>query len=280
MKSVLFTKPKPVTLECLQYLVNQGEQLLGVIVYNQLSYVDSPFTLYCEEHDVLLYDASEADAFFEENRNRVDMIYCSTFPKRLKREWLEAAKIAAINFHSAPLPKYRGVFGYNFAFLNQEDEYGVTCHFLAEQFDEGDVIDVLRFPYDFKKGSVKELISLADQHLYRIFCKTYQRFKSGEKVVGRPPNGGVYYSRQDFERAKETLPGESEELSLRRVRAFGYPPYEGAYIRLGREKVFLVPEAQYKVLVSPVDKQTTGGGGRIEELIWKNTTHCAQKGAA
>lgn len=249
MESVLFTKPKPITQKCLRYLVEQREELLGVFLYDKASYVDSSFALYCKEHDVPLYDTSEADAFFEKNRDHIDMIYCNTFPKRLKREWLETAKIAAINFHCAPLPEYRGVFGFNFAFLNQESEFGVTCHFLSEQFDEGDIIEVLRFPYDFERGSVKELVDLSDQYLYRLFCRTYQRFKGGEKVMGLPQSGGSYYSREDFEKAKEIRPGESEELTLRRIRAFWYPPYEGAYMRFGREKVFLVPEPQYKTLM-------------------------------
>lgn len=258
MKSVFFTKPKPVTLECLRYLVEQGEELLGVIVYDKPSYAGSPFTLYCKENGVPLFDASEADGCFEKNLGEIDMVYCSTFPKRLKREWLEAAKIAAVNFHSAPLPEYRGAFCYNFAFLNQEKEYGITCHFLAEQIDEGDIIEVVKFPYDFEKGSLEELVSLSNQHLYRLFCKTYQHFKSGEKVAGQPQDGGTYYSRRDFEREKEVHPGESEELTLRRIRAFWYPPYEGAYIRLGGEKVFLVPERQYKALAasSPSRGQT------------------------
>lgn len=249
MKSILFTKPKPVTLECLRYLVEQGEELLGVIVYDKPAYAGSVFTQYCEKAGVPLFDASETDFCFEKNRDQIDMIYCNTFPKRLKREWLEAAKIAAINFHCAPLPEYQGAFCYNFAFLNQEKEYGITCHFLTEQIDKGAIIEVVRFPYDFEKGSLEDLVDLSNQHLYRLFCKTYQRFKSGEKITGQPQSGGIYYSRKDFEREKEIRPGESAELSLRRIQAFWYPPYEGAYIRLGGKKVFLLTEQQYKALV-------------------------------
>lgn len=273
MRSVFFTKPKPVTLECLRYLVEQGEELLGVIVYDKLSYADSPFARYCETNGVPFFDASEADDCFEKNRSRIDMVYCSTFPKRLKREWIGTAKIAAINFHSAPLPEYRGAFCYNSAFLNQEKEYGITCHFLVERIDEGDIIEVVRFPYDFEKGSLEDLVSLSNQHLYRLFCKTYQRFKNGEKVIGRPQGGGTYYSWQDFEKAKEIRLGESEELTPRRIRAFWYPPHEGAYIRLGGEKIFLVPEPQYKVLIKmpSVDGQMSGGRGTLRG----NLTLCA-----
>lgn len=257
MKSILFTKPKQLTLDCLRYLVEQGEELLGVILYDKEAYAGSAFSTYCEVNDLPLLDFSETDACFEAHKGEIDMVYCNTFPRRLKKEWIEAANIAAINFHGGPLPDYQGAFSYNFAFLNDEKEYGITCHFLAEQIDRGDIIEVLRFPYDFKNGSVKELVELSSQHLYELFQKIYTRFKDGEEVLGTPQRGpGRYYSRQDFEREKEVHSEESEELALRRIRAFWYPPYEGAYLRLGGEKVYLVPEAAYKALTcQPLDNK-------------------------
>ena len=243
MKSIFFTKPKDVTFECLKFLVEQGEELLGVVIYDKSHYEGGKFFSYCKEKDIPIIDFAEVEETLKHRSEKIEMIYCNTFPKRLKAEWLALAQIAAINFHSAPLPDYRGVFAYNFAFLNGEKEFGVTCHYLDRNFDTGDIIEVSRFPYDFEHGNVAELVSLSNQYLYQLFCKTYLRFKNREVIVGVPQTGGHYYSRQDFENAKKIQPTDDIDMILKRVRAFWYPPYKGAYLELHGHKLYLVPDS-------------------------------------
>ena len=249
MKSVLFTKPKPVTFDCLRFLVEQGEEILGIVLYDKQNYTNSTFSRFCSEKHIKIYDFSEADDFFAKHQNEIEMIYCNTFPQKIKSSWINLAQIAAINFHSAPLPEYKGPFGYNFALLNHEAEYGVSCHFLVDKFDEGDIIEVLRFPYDAKNGTVKGLVELSNDFLFQLFQKTYLRFKSGEKVTGSHQTGGRYYSREEFERQKQVLPGEDQAKILDKIRAFWYPPFDGAYMMVNGQKIMLVIEDDYKLMV-------------------------------
>lgn len=249
MNSIYFTKPKQTTLECLKFMVAQGENILGVIICNKQDYENSKFINYCTNKNISVYDYTEADTCFNRNKGNIELIYCNTFPKKIKNEWISQAEIAAINFHSAPLPEYRGVFGYNFAILNQETEYGVSCHFLSSEFDEGDMIEVLRFPYDCLNGNVGELVELSNYYLLQLFRKIYMKYKNGESIKGTKQSCGNYYSRKDFELAKKITIQDSPERILRKIRAFWYPPYEGAYMVIDNQKVFLVLEENYRSVI-------------------------------
>lgn len=249
MKSILFTKPKNVTLACLRFMVEMGDEILGVVLYNKHLYTESPFVGYCEDKGIEVWDFKQADELFSRYHDQIEIIISNTFPKRIKESWICLAKRAAFNLHMAPLPEYRGTFGYNFALLNCEKEYGVSCHFLSKEFDTGDLIEVLRFPYDGENGSVQELVDLTDTYLYNLFCKTYMRFKSGERVTGTPQKEGRYYSRDDFEKAKQILSSDSSKTIIDKVRAFWYPPFEGAYIMVEGKKFFLIPQEEYNRIV-------------------------------
>ena len=62
-------------------------------------------------------------------------------PKRL----IDKASIAAINFHPAP-PEYPGSGCINFALYDEVNEYGVTAHVMNELVDNGQILEVRRFP--------------------------------------------------------------------------------------------------------------------------------------
>jgi len=57
---------------------------------------------------------------------------------------LETARIAAINFHPAPV-EYPGSGCINWALYDNASHYGVTAHLMAEKVDSGPVIECRRF---------------------------------------------------------------------------------------------------------------------------------------
>lgn len=58
---------------------------------------------------------------------------------------LDRAYVAAINFHPAP-PEYPGSGCINFALYDEVTEYGVTAHIMNEHVDNGEILEVRRFP--------------------------------------------------------------------------------------------------------------------------------------
>lgn len=232
MRGVFFTKPKTLTKRCLEYLVESEEDVLAVVLSGKESYMNTDLIALAKDHGIRVIDYAECDAFFAENAGLIEMIWCNTFPKRIKSAWIETASVAAVNFHVAPLPDYRGVFGFNFAFLNGEKEFGVTAHMLDGDFDTGAIIEVERFPFDFESGSVKELVELSEEHMFHLFKRVCGRFARGEDVIAEEQDlsKGNYYSRDDFEKSKIITPSDTMEDIQRKVRAFWFPPYEGAYV--------------------------------------------------
>ncbi|WP_270549448.1 formyltransferase family protein [Eggerthella lenta] len=241
MRSVFFTKPKKLTEEMLGFMLDQGEDVLAVVVSGKAQYADSGLFRMCDEAGADIVDYDDCDAFFRDHDGEIDMIWCCTFPKIVKGEWLCSASTAAVNFHPAPLPDYRGAFLYNFAILNGEEEYGVTAHLMSERFDEGALIEVDRFPFDCANRPLSELVSVSEGRLLELAKRTYLRFVSGEEVRAIPqdPASGAYYSRKLFEESKRVRLDEDPEAIERRIRAFWIPPHEGAYVEIGGERFYL-----------------------------------------
>jgi len=62
----------------------------------------------------------------------------------LKRNLINKAKIAAINFHPGT-PNYRGIGCVNYALYENAKYYGSTCHLITEKIDKGQILNVQKF---------------------------------------------------------------------------------------------------------------------------------------
>lgn len=242
MNILFFTKPKASTLECLKFLYEQGEELLGVVIYDSQRFKGGDFWNFCMDKKIKIYDGDEIYSDSNRFKDKLDVIFVNTYPKLIRNGLIEMAGKGAVNFHAAPLPEYRGVFGYNFAIYNGERRYGVTVHQLSGQFDRGDIIEVDRFDIDPDNITVRELVDLSDRHLIALFKKTFLRIKNDEEIDFLKQGEGRYYSRKDFEELKQIRDTDSADVIKRKIRAFWYPPYEGAYMVLQGEKFGLVTE--------------------------------------
>lgn len=57
----------------------------------------------------------------------------------LSPEILNKASKGAINFHPAP-PIYRGIGSHHYAIYNGDSTFGVTCHHMTKEIDQGEII--------------------------------------------------------------------------------------------------------------------------------------------
>lgn len=53
---------------------------------------------------------------------------------------LNTARVAAINYHDGPLPRYAGVYATTWALLNGETAHAISWHLMTEKADEGDLL--------------------------------------------------------------------------------------------------------------------------------------------
>lgn len=74
-----------------------------------------------------------------------DLIMCFSFPYRLPSELTAIPKIGAVNLHPAVLPSYRGPNVFRM-FYEDWHEYGVTIHWMDDDFDTGNILSQSRIP--------------------------------------------------------------------------------------------------------------------------------------
>lgn len=151
------------------------------------------------------------------------------YPHRVAPEVLAAPKQGFINFHTAPLPDFRGVAGINFAILEDVRIWGVSAHYMDATIDTGDIIEVRRFPIVPAEETALSLDLRSQNVLYQLFLDVVDALLAGDALPRELQGaGGRYISKADFEVARRILPSDPPEVRERKRRAFFYPPHEGA----------------------------------------------------
>jgi methionyl-tRNA formyltransferase len=150
----------------------------------------------------------------------------------IKRTLLEIPRIAAVNFHNGPLPRYRGVNVYSWAIINGESHYGVTWHLMDQGIDTGDILAQKMFPLSahetpntlvakgFRAG-----VELLHDFLPKLITGQHAPVKQDEALATYYskrdcPNGGRIDFRWSFSRIERFVRG----LDFRPLKnSFVYP---------------------------------------------------------
>ena len=100
----------------------------------------------------------------------------------LPKHLLNNARVAAINFHPAPV-EYPGSGCVNFALYDDAKEYGVTAHIMTEKIDGGPILDCKRFAI-YPEDTVKTLLERTHLKLQDLFFEVAPRLiKGGESQL-------------------------------------------------------------------------------------------------
>jgi len=124
----------------------------------------------------------------------------------------------AVNFHPSPLPEGRGPYPLVRAILENRSQWAITCHQINERFDEGNILDLEKFPVNGDESH--ETLRLKTQMAAgRLAARVAARLESlWEGAV--PQEAGTYWkiwSEQD-----RTIDfNQSIETIMRQIRAFG-----------------------------------------------------------
>lgn len=128
-------------------------------------------TDYAEKIDII-YSAQRNDPLPSKVSDwEGDYIVCFRSYHILKKNLLDKAKIAAINFHPGS-PKYPGSGAASWALYNNDTKFGVTAHIINELIDNGEIIDVLEFPIN-AQDNIDILSKRSKDMLYRLFIRVF-----------------------------------------------------------------------------------------------------------
>jgi methionyl-tRNA formyltransferase len=127
-------------------------------------YLDSLNLEYCI---FTIQDDSKLESF------ELGVSYC--YPKKIIEPLLSTPKKGFVNYHPAPLPKYKGPNEYEDAIKNQETSWGVTVHHMDENFDTGKIITIKKFKLHEPPTSILELGAISHYFLFELFKETIEK---------------------------------------------------------------------------------------------------------
>ena len=96
--------------------------------------------------------------------------YC--YPRKIIEPVLSTPLKGFVNYHPAPLPKYRGPTELENAIQNKETDWGVTVHYMDANYDTGDIIKIKKIKLHESPRSSEELGAVSHYFLFQLFKET------------------------------------------------------------------------------------------------------------
>lgn len=235
MNKLLFMGRKAYAAEALTWCVNNGWDVVAVVTDNHQE--TSPTANTARKFGLELLDYDSLIGKIESKNLEFDLAISYVYWRILKKPIIQTPKLGILNFHPAPLPELRGTGGFNLAILENHKSFGVTVHYMDEGIDTGPVIDVDRFYIDAKSETAQSLEEKSHKRMVELFKKTLTRVREEGILPSKTITGGKHLSRKEMEALKKIKPGDDIDA---KIRAFWFPPYDGAYVEIDGKNYTLV----------------------------------------
>lgn len=123
-----------------------------------------------------------------------DLCVICHFERLIKKPLLSLPKYGFINVHPSLLPNYRGMSPQHWPIINGEKESGITCHYVDDGIDTGDII-------------VQRAVTLTDdmyvsdlQHIWlteypALVEEAIMKIRNGEPTLSQKHLNGSYYGK-------------------------------------------------------------------------------------
>jgi len=175
------------------------------------------------------------------------------FPLIIPNNILSIFKEGSFNLHGAILPDYRGTFSGVWSLINDEKYAGSTIHYMNENIDTGDIVEVKKCEIDINDTgyTLYEKTSMLSISLFKKYCN---KLINGEKISGFPQNlkDGNYYPRKLPYEGKINWSWSSNKIG-NFCRALNFPPFKSATTVVnGKEiEIIRVKSLKFKSVSSP-----------------------------
>ena len=231
-------KCKRSAARALDWLVAEGVEVAAVVASepDRFTREEQRVDLVAERHGLRVVSDDELYADPPED---VDVVISFLFWKLIREPLVTLGRIGCLNFHPAPLPDLRGLGGYNVAILEGMRDWGVSCHFVDQSFDTGDLVEVERFPIDPDSATAFSLDLESQERLLGLFQRVMSMAIAGR---GAAPNTAGDRALRGCRRVRASAPGAPGDDLDRKLRAFWYPPHPGALLEVDGRDLTLVDE--------------------------------------
>ena len=219
-------------LKVLEFLKKQKENVCGLAVHipEKAKYVDEIIkNSQLPKSKIIKGDRiNEAETVKKIKRLKPDIILSICFGYILKPEIIKIPPLGVINLHTAYLP------------YNQGANPNVALHYINQGIDTGDIITQKQVPVDwFYTG--KTLYEKLEKEAFKLFQQTWPDIKAGRIKRKKQRGRGSFHRLKDLEKIDRiNLNKEYKAKDLINIlRSRTFPPYNGAYIEIEGEKIYL-----------------------------------------
>jgi len=229
-------------MNCISHLMNKFFFKVRAIVTNKKFYsgLRSSFPNY-HDVDFISNEARNVDAILLAIKKLdIDTLISVQHNWILPKTVLDAVNGNAFNLHNAKLPEYKGYNSIFYSLINNDSAYTSTIHLMNEVVDSGDIIieGITKiYPDDTALSLYARTVDVAT-NTFLSFLNMLKDKNFTRKPMGK---GGEYFNRGHMEKMKNINIKDNSEIIERIIRASYFPPYEPAYIMVGKKKNYLTP---------------------------------------
>jgi methionyl-tRNA formyltransferase len=223
-------------INALQYLLDNNIDVVRVVAS------ENNIREYSLSKNLIVKDEKEVyNEIIKGKLNNIDLVISYGFPNLIKPPLITLGRKGCINFHPAPLPEWRGMGGvFNIGLYEKVQKWGVTCHYVDNSFDTGDIIQVNSFDINPKTNTLMDFTKKCQLETLNLFKEVIQLFISEKNIPRTPQQNGRYISKKYFNKIRNiNLDDPIEEID-HKINSFWYPPYHGASIKIQDKEYSLV----------------------------------------
>src|ERR1044072_273823 len=241
---ILFAGNKQRGTACLEALVAQGHDMVGVIAHPTKVHPPATGSVAAQALQLGLPlfqpdDVNTTPVLESLHKLEPDLTVLAGYGPIVRKEFIELAPRGCINLHGGKLPRYRGSSPMNWALINGDREYTLTIIRVDLGVDTGDILAERTFPITVD-DTIRELQETANQVFPEMLAD----------VIARIENQSIQPRTQDESQASYyplRFPDDgliwwdllTAEQIHNRIRALT-DPYPGAYTFFKRHRGTLI----------------------------------------
>lgn len=215
-----------------------GQEIEVVAVCTDTETMENPVVRTAEKYKVPVVSLERAEIISTDQA--IDVAVSYLYSRKIHKPLIENPINGCINFHPAILPDWRGTAGYNLAIYEKLSEWGATAHYINEDIDMGEIIRIFKFAFDYRNETAVSLERKTQNIQMDLYKSVMMDVLEHGKIDSHPQvaEEGRYISRAEMEKLKEIDP-DRDDIDLK-IKAFWFPPYNGAYIKINGKKYTLI----------------------------------------
>ena len=214
---------EPLAARCGDHLLGKGHEVLGVVA------ASPAIAQWAKARGLPLIERSAYPSWLAQQS--FDLLLSVTHPNLLDPCNIARARVAALNYHDGPLPRYAGMNGSAWALASGERQHAIVWHHLTAGLDDGEIVEWRDIELDARETSLSLNMQCSSLAL-QAFESLLSRLERGE-CTSTPQRENVerlVFSRHDRPAALCTLDFSQTAQQLDcLIRACDFGPYPNRF---------------------------------------------------